>query len=345
MTYDSAFGQNISDIVKTLVRGDVLNINPTQVGGNNKIYFVEMKAGEKFALKFYENFKLKAQDRLNHEFSALKLLAEKRIKNVPLPIVLDPTIPCGLYSWVDGCPAIDSPNGEDTEQFSQFLSNLFSLGLSINRSAMLNGVGSIFSPMQAVQQLDNRLNELRSAVEASYPAVRLFVDNELAPAIHQIENRMLKLCEEYNIHLFDEITDDQCVPSPSDIGLHNALRLRSGEIYFIDFEYFGWDDPVKLVSDIIFHPGSGFGPQQRKKLVEDLTLIYAKNDVKFLQRLDALHPVFGAIWCLIILNVFLPSGRERYLFTGRRDDLEEYRSVQLEKSRDLYKRIAEYVRL
>ena len=37
--------------------------------------------------------------------------------------------------------------------------------------------------------------------------------------------------------------------SPSDFGLHNALRGQDGQLRFVDFEYFGWDDPVKLVSD------------------------------------------------------------------------------------------------
>ena len=44
--------------------------------------------------------------------------------------------------------------------------------------------------------------------------------------------------------------------SPSDFGLHNALRTKDGQLRFIDFEYFGWDDPVKLVSDTAIQPGS-----------------------------------------------------------------------------------------
>ena len=42
---------------------------------------------------------------------------------------------------------------------------------------------------------------------------------------------------------------------PSDFGFHNSLRRKDGSLAFVDFEYFGWDDPVKLSADIMLHPG------------------------------------------------------------------------------------------
>ncbi|MFX9699951.1 hypothetical protein ABTP10_19680, partial [Acinetobacter baumannii] len=43
--------------------------------------------------------------------------------------------------------------------------------------------------------------------------------------------------------------------SPSDFGFHNAVQRPEGQIVFVDFEYFGWDDPVKLTCDFMLHPG------------------------------------------------------------------------------------------
>ena len=36
--------------------------------------------------------------------------------------------------------------------------------------------------------------------------------------------------------------------SPSDFGLHNTISKKN-KLYFFDFEYFGWDDPIKLICD------------------------------------------------------------------------------------------------
>ena len=46
------------------------------------------------------------------------------------------------------------------------------------------------------------------------------------------------------------------VLSPSDFGFHNALRRPDGTIVFVDFEYFGWDDPAKMMADAMLHPGN-----------------------------------------------------------------------------------------
>ena len=52
---------------------------------------------------------------------------------------------------------------------------------------------------------------------------------------------------------------------PSDFGFHNSLRRADGTLAFVDFEYFGWDDPVKLTADILLHPGQAARPPQRRR--------------------------------------------------------------------------------
>jgi hypothetical protein len=129
--------------------------------------------------------------------------------------------------------------------------------------------------------------------------------------------------------------------SPSDFGLHNALRGKDGQLRFIDFEYFGWDDPVKLVSDTAIHPGSNFAEGSRQLLVERLSREFEADDPTFAARRDALYPVFGMIWCLIILNDYLPDSRSMRVFAIRRNELEERLAGQLDKARRLHQTICE----
>ena len=56
-------------------------------------------------------------------------------------------------------------------------------------------------------------------------------------------------------NLEKELPKSMQIFSPSDFGFHNAILKESGDLVFLDFEYFGRDDPVKLMADFIWHPG------------------------------------------------------------------------------------------
>ena len=93
--------------------------------------------------------------------------------------------------------------------------------------------------------------------------------------------------------------------SPSDFGFHNALLRPDGTLVFIDFEYFGWDDPAKTVADFFLQPQAPLAPERLASA--------------FLQRLPAVcgrapasasgspcvYPLLSLKWCLIMLNPFL----------------------------------------
>jgi hypothetical protein len=93
---------------------------------------------------------------------------------------------------------------------------------------------------------------------------------------------------------------------PSDFGFHNTLRDGSGRLGFVDFEYFGWDDPVKLIADMLLHPGVPIAGAAAARLRERAPAIYGE-DQSFAARLDALLPLFALRWALILLNEFRPE--------------------------------------
>ena len=77
-------------------------------------------------------------------------------------------------------------------------------------------------------------------------------------------------------------------------------------MYFIDFEFFGVDDPVKLISDTLQHPGSLISKNDNEYLKVNLNKIFS-NDFNFEKRFEILFPIFGLKWCLIMLNPFLKN--------------------------------------
>ena len=90
--------------------------------------------------------------------------------------------------------------------------------------------------------------------------------------------------------------------NPSDLGFHNAIKSNN-KIYLIDFEYFGKDDPVKLVSDFIWHPGNNLSINFKKKWKETMFKEF-NNDKQFFLRFEASFLLYGMRFILIILNCF-----------------------------------------
>jgi hypothetical protein len=84
---------------------------------------------------------------------------------------------------------------------------------------------------------------------------------------------------------------------------------------FLDFEYFGWDDPVKLTADILLDPGRPLKPPQIMRFRRAATRLYG-GDPAFANRLSAYLPLFGLRWVLILLNEFIPERCQRRVLAG-----------------------------
>lgn len=113
---------------------------------------------------------------------------------------------------------------------------------------------------------------------------------------------------------------------------------------FIDFDYFGWDDPVKLAADFLWHPAM----ELRSKLAVEwktamLELFSADPD--FERRLEIAMPLYGLRWAMIILNEFLPGVAEKRKSAGKKFsyNFKKYRKLQLEKATRYCERVKKTV--
>ena len=122
--------------------------------------------------------------------------------------------------------------------------------------------------------------------------------------------------------------------SPSDFGFHNCLRSDKGILNFIDFDYFGWDDPVKLTADFIWHPAMNLDSELKENWKAAMLNLFS-NDPQFESRLNAAMPLYGLRWALIILNEFLPMFAEQRKEAGETEtyNINKTRKIQLNKAR------------
>ena len=136
------------------------------------------------------------------------------------------------------------------------------------------------------------------------------------------------------------------VISPSDFGLHNALQTKGNRMVFLDFDYFGWDDPVKLASDFYWHPAMNLSEEHKSYWLKSMINLFKKKDILFEDRLKAALPLYAIRWVLIILNEFLSKDQKR---TQHARSTEEYnwkevKQFQLTKAFILCSSIREYIK-
>jgi hypothetical protein len=340
MSGTSAVGSGSERAIETgsrLAGRPVTAAIPARPGGNNRVFCLNMADGSRLALKYYPPDN---RDRLGQEYEALSFLAKHGVELTPRPLANDRGENCALYEWFDGEAAVLHPQPDDVDQLADFLIELQKLRDADGVGNLRTASAGTFSPAQALGQCEQRLGRLIQQASDNLE-LRAFLDNKLAPSATlagaRVEERLAKL----ELDPATELAPAQRALSPSDFGLHNAMRSETGELRFVDFEYFGWDDPVKLMSDTALHPGSDFPEVSAKRLIGRLSREFETRDATFAVRRDVLYPVFGLIWCLIILNDFLPESRSRRDLAGRDGELGPILARQLDKARRLHQAICQ----
>lgn len=303
-------------------------LQAVRAGRNSRVFRVEV-ARQRFALKLYPA--PGSDERLRAEVEALALLEAAGISNVPRTVALDEDRAAGLFTWMDGTVPADVTSS-DLDQAVAFLravhalrATSFSARIRLAREACLSGD-------ELFRQLDARVGLLLG--QSGEPDLARFLTEAVRPALSSLRKRALALMGR-RAESGALLSPGLRTLSPSDFGFHNALRDREGNLSFVDFEYFGWDDPVKLVSDVLLHPGYQLDDLQRTNLREELSAVYAPCDPDFGVRLRAYLPLFGVRWVLILLNEFLPERWEQRIHAGAKHEWETVKSVQLERARAL----------
>ena len=295
-------------------------------GGRNSRVYKVIAGGEIFAAKLYPEIAGDARDRLGAESAALSLLSASGIGVVPRMIASDQGMKLAIFQWVEGTP-IAAPTTGDLEQAADFSRALYRLA---RRSGTAVGLASeaCLSGKELAAQVESRFARLRSV--ADVPELRVFLADEAGPVCADALRRA-RAASFVDASFDRDLAESLRTLSPSDFGFHNALRRADGRIVFLDFEYFGWDDPVKLAADFLLHPGMALDRTARNRFAALIREVFA-TDSGFDARLQAFYPLYGLRWCAILLNPLLPERRTYGV---------EIESRQLVKARAMLRRVAE----
>ena len=332
----------IRSVAAELLKGEVAALERIGGGRNSRVFRVEAPQSRSYAMKVYYRHDTDARDRLGTEFGAFSFLWQCGLRQVPQPIVADPKRGCAIYEFVEGERfSGNQVAARDIDEATDLICTLKSLrahpesqkfGPASEASFSINGI------VENVRQRQRRLCGAQTT-PAALSALNSFLSGEFAPAFGKIQQWSLAHIQPAQIRNDQEIPVSERTLSPSDFGFHNALRRRGGPIVFLDFEYFGWDDPAKLVSDFLLHPAMEISTELKRRLASRVLDGFAENR-QLKPRIEAVYPLFGLKWCLIILNEFLPADLQRREFAQRAElDREEVQMKQLEKARRMLGRL------
>lgn len=303
-----------------------IRIDPVRQSGNSRIYRVNYPT-RILALKRYPPRSDDSRDRLGAEVAALRFLNAKANALVPELVTFDAGLNAALLEWLEGNPVVAAEH--DIDGATAFLDRLHILGRDYDANDLPNAAEACLSGRDLESQVINRFQRLME-VAPDFDNLELLLRDTLNPAVEKWVAQAQNAYRQEKFSWTDNITREIQILSPSDFGFHNALRRGDGALIFLDFEYFGWDDPVKLVSDFLLHPGMKLTITMRQRFIS-WAFARFKADTTFAIRFRALYPLFGLRWCAILLNEFLPEKWAIRAHAGEQD-MKEAQDRQLAKT-------------
>jgi hypothetical protein len=319
-----------------LLGGPVNAVERVRGAGRNSGIYRVRRSGTSYALKQYPPRRPGERDRAATELAALRFMTAHGIDSVPRPYATDPEGGYALIEWIDGAP-VTAPRDTDIAAANRFLAAIHGLRNAPDASAQPSAAESCLSGGEIVAQIERRLARLGAIAEES--ALAAFLDTAIRPLLARITSWAEAGYAEEGLSFTHPIGGAARTLCASDFGFHNALRRRSGELVFIDFDDFGWDDPVKLTADFLLHPGTQLPEQLKRYFAAATTAIY-QTDRSFASRLALLYPLFALRWCLILLNEFLPERWAHRINAGGQSDWVAVKQRQLDRAREWVQSLA-----
>lgn len=295
-------------------------------GGRNSRVF-RFEADRPLIAKFYHGSAADERDRLGVEFTALQFLWKNGVDNVPEPLVSRRAENFAVYGFIDGrkISGAEATTG-DLEQAADFAGRLRTLMSADGALALAPASEARFSVPAVIENLEGRLARLEAAASDA-PALAAFIAAELSPACARLCARAGRLGPA------EELPRAGRTLSHSDFGFHNALRGPDARLSFVDFEYFGWDDPAKMISDFMLQPVMGLDAAKRQVFFSAVLRRF-DGTPELAARVSCVYPLFALKWAMILLNEFVPGARERRGFSGRTGAPDE----QIAKARAMVER-------
>ena len=284
--------------------------------GNNRIYKFELKNGKSYVAKHYLQFSEDLRPRLQAEFSHLNALWQLGFRDIPQPILKEGS--CAVFSLIEGMP-VKSVGAEEIGKVISFLNRLSDISIELQAFPVFPGADSRTCLGDYIDQIEKRYDRIVLGAKNSEweKEINDFMKQSFFSHKEFVFNKFYDSIESSGWDAHRPFEETERMFSPSDLGFHNILagNQNKGELFFLDFEYSGWDDPAKLLADFFHHEGQNVAWEHKWYLLEQFAT-HRKQDPGFLRRWETIIDLIGLEWVLIVLNVADPNEMKRKRFAN-----------------------------
>lgn len=274
-------------------------------GGNSKVYeWVDKE--EYFIIKKYSRVNSNWSERFEREMTALKLLEHNQVQNVPRLIHSDYEERMLITNKLPGV----RPNKMTLDIFKrhyEMVNDLKYDKLSIpEKLTIKNASDSLLDPHAFLEKIEKELQYFKNLIDDSRKECNRFYSE--AKAI--IEKKK----KEINQRSKEELRNisDQKVFSFSDLGPRNML-IDGTDIYFMDFEHSGWDDPIKGIIDLIICPSNNTSGKDAEVIIK---YILCQGPSWELQRLLNWVEILNIKWVILYTKYAIKVDKNKKITCG-----------------------------
>ncbi len=285
----------------TELGASALSLERLRGGINNQVYRCG-DAHQFWVIKGYEPKQNGTHDRMQAEVDFLRFAAQAAPDFTPALIQVDHERRCVVLEHIEGkaFPEGVQPSEAAVAEAVEFFRQLNAHPQLAKRSINLVAAEGCLSLREHLGNVHERLG--RMTYEHLDPQFKPLAETLL----RQLQCKQLEVEERTSRMINQGMVTDEADPdlrciSPSDFGFHNAIQTDK-KIYFIDFEFAGWDDPAKAAQDFILQPRVPVA-RELSPLLKALPL---EQQATVHSRCEAIGPILELKWACIQLAILQP---------------------------------------
>ena len=297
-------------------------------GRVNKNFKITVGDGETLRVKQYFT-SLDRRDKCGNEYDFSQYAWDSGVRCIPEPLGIDPVAKLGLYSFIPGASMDGDICVDDLSQALSFITHLNDGKALYNtsRSRAFHAVNSIGEYITEVERRYAMFNQIdRDSA----------IDNDAAVFASKLVCKKDGVIRELSCSVNEPWStvaeNDKCV-SPGDFGFHNAIT-HEGVICFLDFEYARYDDPACMVCDFLLQPRYDI-PSSLYDIFVDGVMGIVSDRKAYMHRLEVYWKLAILKWCRIMMSIFLPIGKQKFVFSGEERGLDEEQERRLAEAKEL----------
>jgi len=243
-------------------------------------------------------YKHRGNLRIRREKQFYEYLKKINNKNIIIPLIFCFKKNLSVYPFISGSK-IKKINTNQIKKLSTFINKINNKKISTLLPKAVDGIQDRKDHLKLCEKKLNRLKKVKidSLIKKDFSK---FLHKKLIPKFKELKKNFDLNLKKVSPKM--KLSKEEMIISPSDFGFHNIIK-KNNKLFFIDFEYAGLDDPVKLICDFYCQPDQFLNAKQKKIFLENLYLKHHDSN-KLNLYIDLFLPFHRLKWCCIILNIF-----------------------------------------